>query len=39
MGGEQQDDCRPRGVEEMNDSVHCLMIFYVIIYVLFGYYL
>ena len=29
MGGEQQDDCRPRGAEEMNDSVHCLISFYV----------
>jgi hypothetical protein len=39
MGGEQQDECRPRRAEEMIGSVHCLMIFYVIINVLFGYYL
>ena len=30
---------RPRGAEEMNDSVHCLMIFYVIIDVLSDNYL
>ena len=35
----RQDECRPRGAEEMIGSVHCLMIFYVIIDVLFGYYL
>jgi hypothetical protein len=39
--GEQQDECRPRRAEDVNGSVHvhCLMIFYVIINVLFGYYL
>jgi hypothetical protein len=30
---------RPRGAEEMIGSVHCLISFYVIIDVLFGYYL
>jgi phosphoglucomutase len=39
MGGEQQDECRPRRAEGVNDSVHCLMIFYVIINVLSDNYL
>ena len=39
MGGEQQDECRPRRAEEMIGSVHCLMIFYVIINVLSDNYL
>ena len=39
MGGEQQDECRPRRAEEMIGSVHCLMIFYVIIDVLSDNYL
>jgi hypothetical protein len=39
MGGEEQVECRPRRAEEMIGSVHCLMIFYVIIDVLSGYYL
>jgi hypothetical protein len=31
MGGEQQDECRPRGAENVNGSVHvhCCFVFYV----------
>jgi hypothetical protein len=39
MGGEQQSECRPRDAVDVNGSVHCLMIFYVIINVLFDNYL
>ena len=34
----QQDDCRPRGAEGVNGSVHCLMTFYVNTNDLFGYF-
>ena len=35
MGGEQQDECRPRGAEGVNDSVH-FVLFLLIVYTLFN---
>jgi len=31
MGGEQQDECRPRRAGEMNGSVHCLILFFMLL--------